>query len=30
VPRPGRVVANLKLGTGRHEKWYLFVPGAMR
>ena len=30
VPRPGRVVADLRLGTGRHEKWYLFVPPAMR
>jgi len=29
VPRPGRVVANLKLGTGRHEKWYMFVPPTM-
>jgi len=30
VPRPGRVVANLRLGSGHHEKWYLFVPPTMR
>jgi hypothetical protein len=26
VPRPGHIVAHLKLGTGPHEKWYFFVP----
>ncbi len=26
VPRPGHVVANLRLGTGHHEKWYFFTP----
>lgn len=26
VPQPGHVIANLKLGTGPHEKWYFFTP----
>src|SRR5262249_13785422 len=25
LPRPGHVVADLKLGVGPHEKWYPFV-----
>jgi hypothetical protein len=28
VPRPGHIVANLKLGTGPHEKWYFFTPAT--
>jgi hypothetical protein len=28
VPQPGHVVANLKLGTGPHERWYFFTPAA--
>jgi hypothetical protein len=28
VPQPGHIVANLKLGTGPHEKWYFFTPVA--
>ena len=28
VPQPGHIVANLKLGTGPHEKWYFFTPAA--
>jgi hypothetical protein len=28
IPQPGRIVANLKLGTGPHEKWYFFTPAA--
>jgi hypothetical protein len=26
VPRPGHIVAHLKLGPGPHEKWYFFTP----
>ena len=26
VPHPGHIIANLKLGTGPHEKWYFFTP----
>jgi len=28
VPRPGHIVANLKLGTGPHEQWYFFTPAT--
>jgi len=28
VPRPGHIIANLKLGTGPQEKWYFFTPAA--
>jgi hypothetical protein len=28
VPQPGHIVANLKPGTGPHEKWYFFRPTA--
>lgn len=28
IPQPSHVVANLKLGTGPHEKWYFFTPAA--
>jgi hypothetical protein len=28
VPQPGHIVANLKPGTGPHEKWYFFTPAA--
>jgi hypothetical protein len=28
VPQPGHIVANLKRGTGPHEKWYFFRPTA--
>ncbi len=28
VPQPGRIVANLQLGTGQHERWYFFIPAA--
>ena len=28
VPQPGHVVANLKPGTGPHERWYFFTPAA--
>lgn len=28
VPQPGHVVADLKPGTGPHERWYFFTPAA--
>jgi hypothetical protein len=28
VPQPGHIIANLKPGTGPHEKWYFFTPTA--
>ena len=28
VTQPSHIVANLKLGTGPHEKWYFFTPAA--
>ena len=28
VPRPGHIVAHLKLGSGPDEKWYFFTPPA--
>jgi hypothetical protein len=28
VPQAGHIVANLKLGTGPHEKWYFFTPAT--
>jgi hypothetical protein len=28
VPQPSHIVANLKLGTGPHEKWYFFTPAT--
>ena len=30
VPQPGHIVADLKPGTGPHEKWYFFTPAALR
>ena len=28
VPQPGHIVADLKPGTGPHEKWYFFTPAT--